>query len=275
MTPETRAIQHQVIEELHVRPLFDAAREIEHRVAFLGSYLIHHGLQALVLGISGGIDSATAGRLAQLAIEQVRQQGHDARFIAMRLPYGRQVDERDAQRALAFIKPDEVQTVDIQGASDAMLAALKQAGMHPADPQQEDFILGNIKARQRMVAQYAVAGCRNGVVVGTDHASEAVMGYFTKHGDYACDLGALTGLTKRRVRSIATSLGMPQEIVRKIPTADLESLRPQRPAEDDFGVTFDQIDDFLEGQDIDEHAIQRILAAYQSTAHKRAPPPHP
>ena len=98
-----------------------------------------------------------------------------------------------------------------------------------------------------MVAQYAVAGAARGLVVGTDHAAEAVTGFFTKHGDGAADVVPLNGLTKRRVRATAEALGAPGPIVRKIPTADLESLRPGRPDEEAFGFTYDDIDDFLEG----------------------------
>lgn len=275
MNPESRVVQQQIIEELGIPPAFDVALETQRCITFLADYLVRHQRRALVLGISGGIDSATAGRLSKLAVEQVRRQGGEAVFIAMRLPYGRQLDEDDAQCALAFVAPDEVLTVDMQPASDAMLSALKAAGMQPTGPAQEDSLLGNVKARQRMVAQYAVASQRQGLVVGSDEAAEAVMGYFTKHGDYACDLAVLSRLTKRRVRAMATHLGMPERIVRKTPTADLESLRPQRPAEADLGVTFAELDDFLEGRDIDEAAARRIVAAYRATAHKRAPPPRP
>ncbi|GII28639.1 hypothetical protein Pmi06nite_20810 [Planotetraspora mira] len=99
------------------------------------------------------------------------------------------------------------------------------------DAIQQDFLLGNIKARQRMIAQYAVAGALGGLVVGTDHAAEAVTGFFTKHGDGAADVVPLAGLTKRRVRAIAHTLGMPGTLIHKTPTADLESLRPGRPDE--------------------------------------------
>ncbi|MGE8475805.1 MAG: NAD(+) synthase, partial [Paraburkholderia hospita] len=82
------ARQRQIAAELHVADHFDAAREIERRVAFLADYLRANGLAAYVLGISGGVDSSTAGRLAQLAVERLRKAHYDARFVAMRLPYG-------------------------------------------------------------------------------------------------------------------------------------------------------------------------------------------
>lgn len=174
--------------ELGVTPLFDPASEARRRIAFLRDYLVQAGMECLVLGISGGIDSTTAGRLCQLAVEDARAQGAEASFIAMRLPYGQQADEAEAQTALAFIEPDEQVRLNIRPASDAMLASLHGAAIPLDSAAQEDFVLGNIKARQRMIAQYAVAGARRGLVVGTDHAAEAVMGFFTKHGDGACGL---------------------------------------------------------------------------------------
>jgi NH3-dependent NAD+ synthetase len=160
-----------------------------------------------VLGISGGVDSLTAGCLAQRAVEKLRAEGRDATFIAMRLPYGVQKDEAEAQASLAVIKPDRTVTVDIRPAADGMLAALKAGDLKFRDAAHEDFVLGNIKARERMVAQFAVAGAHDGIVIGTDHAAEALMGFFTKFGDGAADITPLTGLNKRRVRAVAAAAG--------------------------------------------------------------------
>ena len=263
-----------VAAELLVAPSFDAAAEAERRIAFIAEYLAGSGLESLVLGISGGIDSTTAGRLCQLAVERLRAAGRPARFIAMRLPYGEQRDEADAQAALQFIRPDETLTTDIRPAAQGMLASL-QSGMAFDSPAQQDFVFGNIKARQRMIAQYAVAGARRGLVVGTDHAAEAVMGFFTKFGDGACDLAPLTGLVKRRVRAVASHLGAPQSLVHKVPTADLEELRPQLPDEAAYGVTYEQIDDFLEGKPVAPEAVEVIRRFYMASRHKRALPMHP
>lgn len=133
-------------------------------------------------------------------------------------------------------------------------------------------MLGNVKARTRMVAQYALANATGGLVIGTDHAAEAVMGFFTKFGDGACDLAPLSGLVKGQVRAIAAHLGAPAELVHKTPTADLEDLAPGRPDEAAYGVTYDQIDAFLHGQPVDAHAFQRIVTAYEASGHKRAHP---
>ncbi|WP_434111458.1 ammonia-dependent NAD(+) synthetase [Paraburkholderia caffeinilytica] len=266
------ARQASIAAEMHIAAEFDTAQEIERRVAFLTNYLRSNGLKTYVLGISGGVDSTTAGRLAQLAVERLRAEHYDARFVAIRLPYGTQKDEADAQLALSFIRADENLTIDIKPAADAMLAALDNSGMRFNDDAQQDFIHGNIKARQRMIAQYAVAGARAGVVIGTDHAAESVMGFFTKFGDGGADVLPLTGLNKRRVRALSKALGAPEALAHKVPTADLEMLRPLRPDEDAYGIPYDDIDDFLEGKPVSDAARETVLRFYDVTRHKRALP---
>lgn len=262
--------QEAIIEALGVTGAFDAAQETQRRTEFLATYLRGAGLETYVLGISGGVDSLAAAMMAQRAVRTLRDSSYAATFIAVRLPYGEQADETDAQLALDTIGADRVLRIDIKPAADAMLRSIRKGGQDFGEADREDFLLGNIKARQRMIAQYAVAGANRGLVIGTDHAAEALMGFFTKHGDGAADILPLAGLNKRRVRALAAHLGAPAELVQKIPTADLESLVPLRPDEDAYGVTYEQIDDFLEGKSIDEVARRRILKTYTDSAHKRA-----
>ena len=264
--------QQSIIEDLGVAFTFDAATEAERRTGFLANYLRTSGAKAYVLGISGGVDSLTAGLLAQRAVKRVRETGQEARFVAVRLPYGIQKDESDAQACLDVIKPDRTITVDIKPAADALFASVLADAGDLVDGDRSDFLLGNVKARERMIAQYALAGAVGGLVIGTDHAAEAVMGFFTKFGDGAADVVPLSGLNKRRVRAIAAMLGAPENLVHKVPTADLESNAPLRPDEDVYGVTYGQIDDFLEGKAIDESASGLILRAYRTTVHKRILP---
>jgi NAD+ synthase len=268
-TSANGAFQREVIRALRVEQDFEVEAATVRRIQFLADYLVRSGQSAYVLGISGGVDSTVAGRLAQLACERA-----GGRFIAMRLPYGSQRDEADALEALEFIHPDEVLSVDIKPAVDAMHAATAPAGgwQSPADA---DFVKGNIKARQRMVAQYAVAGQQSGLVVGTDHAAEAVMGFFTKHGDGACDVAPLAGLVKAHVRSIGARLGAPGHLVHKVPTADLEDDRPALPDETVYGVTYAEIDAFLTGEPVEDRVRATIERAYRATAHKRSSPAAP
>jgi NAD+ synthase len=267
--------QRAIAAELGVPREFDAEAEAARRIEFLADALVVAGSSGYVLGISGGVDSATAGRLAQLACERARSEGRDATFVAVRLPYGRQADEDDAQRALAFIRPDHSLSVDVKPATDALRATLNDLELPLPFRAPHDYVTGNIKARERMVAQYAIGNAHGLLVIGTDHAAEAVTGFFTKHGDGACDLTPLAGLTKRRVRAVAEFLGAEERIVGKVPTADLEDERPGLPDETALGLTYDEIDDFLEGEPVSADVHDRIVARFDATAHKRALPAAP
>lgn len=268
--------QQEIAAALKVVPPFadEAALQAEtaRRIAFIEHALRASGLKTLVLGISGGVDSLLAGRLAQLAVEALRAETFDAgyRFIAVRLPCREQHDEPDARAALAFIRADEECTVNIEASVLGLAAQIGHLDALPAP--RRDFVLGNIKARCRMVAQYAIANATNGLVIGTDHAAEAVMGFFTKFGDGACDLAPLSGLVKQQIRAMAHALGAPEPLVNKVPTADLEELHPGKPDELAYGVSYAEIDAFLHGQPVSAAAAARILAAYDASAHKRTLP---
>ena len=273
--------QQSIIQEMQVSPAINPDQEIHRRIGFIKNQLKQSGLKHLVLGISGGVDSTTCGRLAQLAVEELNheQQTEDYRFIAVRLPYGIQADEHDAQTALAFIQPSISLAVNAKPGSDEIhqetLDALKQQNLLSATDTTIDFVKGNVKARTRMVIQYEIAGLFNGLVLGTDHSAENITGFFTKWGDGACDLAPLFGLSKRQVRQLAEALGAPQSLVSKTPTADLECLTPGKADEQALGLTYDQIDDFLEGKSVSETVRQRIIDIYKKTQHKRQPIPTP
>lgn len=271
-----QAVQREIAQQLKVQPPFAdqtaLEAEVARRVTFIQQCLKNAGLKVLVLGISGGVDSLTAALLAQRAINGLRQQTGDEgyRFIAVRLPYHVQHDEHDAQACLDFIKPDELHTVNIAPAVRALASEVR--ALDNGKPALVDFVVGNTKARMRMVAQYTIAGARAGLVIGTDHAAEAVMGFFTKFGDGACDLAPLSGLVKNQVRSIARSFGAPESLVEKVPTADLEDLEPGKPDEASHGVTYAQIDAFLHGEAVSQEAFEIIKRTYEKTHHKREMP---
>jgi NAD+ synthase len=272
----TDMTQADIIAEMRVIPDIDVDFEIRRRVDFIKYELELSTQKALILGISGGIDSCTCGRLAQIAIDELTQVGNEGySFIAMRLPYATQADESDAQLAIDFIQPSHSLSVNVQPGTDAVhrsvMQALEARGLANLSETVEDFAKGNVKARMRMVAQYEIAGLLGGLVLGTDHSAENVTGFYTKYGDGACDLVPLFGLNKRQVRELATRLGAPQKIIGKTPTADLETLAPSKADEAALGLTYDQIDDFLEGKTIDADAAERLIHIYVSTAHKREP----
>ncbi|KAA9242000.1 MULTISPECIES: ammonia-dependent NAD(+) synthetase [Aerococcus] len=262
-----RQQQAEIIQALKVAPTIDSDYEIERSLTFITDYLKRYPfLKTLVLGISGGQDSTLAGKLCQMAIEQIRQATQDDayQFIAVTLPYGQQSDAQDVKDALAFIQPDQVLDVNIKGAVDQQVVALKAAGLELSD-----FNKGNIKARQRMVVQYAIAGQCSGVVVGTDHAAEAVTGFYTKFGDGASDIVPLWRLNKRQGKQLLKALNCPPHLYDKVPTADLEDDRPQLPDEEALGVSYQAIDDYLEGQDVSDQDAQTIENWYQKSQHKR------
>jgi NAD+ synthase len=266
-----RELQAQIIETLGVSAEIDPATEVERRVRFLIDYLAEAHADGLVLGISGGQDSSLAGRLCQLAVEEVRRAGGRATFTAVRLPYGTQADEADAQLALTFIDADEVVTFNIKQATDGFEAEFPRA----TGSEMSGFVKGNVKARQRMVAQYAIAGDANLLVVGTDHAAEAITGFFTKYGDGGADILPLTGLTKRQGKSLLRHLEAPARLYEKVPTADLLDDKPGQPDETELGVTYTEIDDYLEGKDVDAVVADKLEARYRLTEHKRRTPVTP
>ncbi|MDY3127187.1 MAG: ammonia-dependent NAD(+) synthetase [Corynebacterium sp.] len=263
-----RPLQKEIIASLGTVPAINAANEINQRINFLVDYLRSTGAGGFVLGISGGQDSTLAGKLAQLAVNQVE----GAEFYAVRLPHGVQADEDDAQISLDFISPDHRVTIDIKPATLAMDTAVASA---LGKEELGDFNRGNIKARQRMIAQYALAGEKNLLVLGTDHAAENVTAFFTKWGDGAADLLPLDGLNKRQGAQLLQHLGAPESTWKKTPTADLEDNKPALPDEVALGVSYTHIDDYLEGREVPQASAERIEELWLRGAHKRRMPSGP
>jgi len=267
----------KILDEMRVLPNIDPQFEVNRRVTFIKSKLLNTGLSHLVLGISGGIDSATCGRLAQIAINELNQEFHERSFsfIALRLPYGKQVDEIDAQKSIKFICPSKNIHIDIKPSVDITHERINSSIGNSnlglvRDEVRDDFTKGNTKARIRMIFQYEVASALGGLVLGTDHSAENITGFYTKWGDGACDLAPLFGLNKRQIRKIAKFLNAPTSIIEKPPTADLECLSPQKEDEHVLGVTYNEIDDFLEGKPLAQDSLKTILNLYNKTIHKRS-----
>lgn len=264
----------EIISQLSTVSSIDPATEVEVRVQFLVDYLRASHARGYVLGISGGQDSTIAGRLAQLAVERIREEdGGDHQFVAVRLPYGIQSDEHDALIALDFIKPDRSVSINIRESTDVLAATTAAAlGLDELG----DFNKGNVKARQRMVTQYAIAGQLGLLVIGTDHAAENVTGFFTKYGDGAADVLPLAGLTKRQGASLLEYLDAPKSTWTKVPTADLEDDRPALSDEEALGVTYQEIDTYLENNgEVSAEAAARIAHLWKVGQHKRHLPATP
>lgn len=263
------SMQKTIMKELHIQPQINPEEEIRKRIDFLKEYLLRTQAKGYVLGISGGQDSTLAGRLAQLSIEELREEGHDVKFIAVRLPYGVQQDEEDAQRALAFIGADQEITFNIAKAVDAVKEEYdRKTNGEPL----RDYHKGNVKARMRMIAQYAIGGQENLLVIGTDHAAESVTGFFTKYGDGGADILPLCGLTKRQGKQLLVELGADEKLYLKIPTADLLDQKPGQADETELGVSYEELDDYLEGKTVKPEIAEKIEKRYFATQHKREMP---
>lgn len=263
-------LQEEIIKEMGVKPTIDVQDEIRITIDFMKEYLYRHSfLKTFVLGISGGQDSTLLGKLAQMAMEEMREETKDDsyQFIGMRLPYGVQFDEEDVDLAFDWIGPDQVIEVNIKSAVDALVEQFTSK-----DFEISDFNKGNIKARQRMIAQFAVAGDAKGVVLGSDHAAESITGFYTKFGDGAADLMPLFRLNKRQGAAILEEMGAPERLYKKIPTADLQDGKPGLSDEDELGVSYQHIDDYLEGKDIPAVAQERLESLFLNSRHKRHTP---
>jgi NAD+ synthase len=206
-----------------------------------------------------------------MACRDLRESGSQAHFVAVRLPHAVQADEADAQVALAFIEPDRSISFNIERAVEGFEREFAES----LGETMMDFTKGNVKARARMIAQYAIAGQLSYLVVGTDHAAEAVTGFFTKHGDGGADVTPLSGLTKRQGAELLKYLGAPERLYTKPPTADLLDGKPGQTDEIELGMSYAEIDDYLEGKSVDERVAAAIESMYLRTRHKRRVPVSP
>lgn len=263
MTTYNYELQKEIIAEMKVLPEIEPAVEIERRVDFLREFLRDSGLNGFVLGLSGGQDSTLAGKLAQMACI-----AEGKTFVAMKLPYGVQRDACDVDLAIDFIQPDEVIDFNIKTPVDAACETYQLAIGKPIS----DYHKGNIKARERMLVQYAIAGDRGLAVVGTDHAAENVMGFYTKGGDGQADILPNYGLNKRQGAMLLRLMNGPEKICTKAPTADLLDNNPGRPDEEELKIVYPVIDNFLEGKIVSQDEFDAIISQYRKTQHKRRPP---
>ncbi|WP_210471636.1 ammonia-dependent NAD(+) synthetase [Sporosarcina sp. 6E9] len=265
-----KSLQEEIIAELKVKPVIDPWEEIRQSVDFMKEYARKHSfLNGFVIGISGGQDSTLVGKLAQIAIDELNDEDETDRyqFIAIRLPYGTQFDEKDCQDALDFIQPTQIYTVNIKESVDASVRALTEIGLHLSD-----YAKGNEKARERMKVQYSVAAVNNCVVLGSDQAAESITGFYTKFGDGGADLMPIFRLNKRQGKELLKALDCPVHLYEKVPTADLEDDKPAIPDEVALGITYDHIDDYLEGKEIPEESRERLENYYLKSMHKRHMP---
>lgn len=266
------SLQRQIIERLGVKPAIDPDEEIRRRVDFLKRYVIDSGTTGLLIAISGGIDSAVAAGLCKRATDELAAEtGKAYMTLGVFQPYGEQADIADSYAvAEAFGLKYKVET-NIEDAVDEIALEVEHGFKKLGMPRHlSRGGKGNVKARTRMVMQYALAFDLNLLVVGTDHASEALTGFFTKWGDGAVDITPLSSLNKRQVRQIAATLGVPQSVLDKAPTAGLWEGQTD---EGELGISYSDNSDYLEGKEIAPEVREKLEKQYLKTEHKRSPIP--
>lgn len=236
------------------------------------------GAARLVLGLSGGVDSAVVCALCTMA-------AGPAEVVAAIMPIvSSESDVRDAE---LVAKTYEVvpRIIDLAPAYDALLGALPKdgaTGLEDADVpaearvRQQALALANIKPRLRMTTLYALSNRYNGVVVGTGNRTELSIGYFTKYGDGGVDLLPIGDLDKMAVRALARELGVPDRVIAKAPSAGLWEGQTD---EGEIGLTYDQLDRTLAAMTAGDatarhdQAIARVAALSRASEHKRRPIP--
>jgi NAD+ synthase len=196
-------------------------------VQFIREYIAKQGFSRVVLGLSGGLDSTVA---AYLAVEALGKDNCVGVFMPHQI--SRPNSRHDAEEIAAGLKIPQ-RLVEIT----SMVEAFKSAFGTITDLQ-----LGNIMARCRMIVMYQISAEEKALVLGTSNKSEILMGYGTLYGDLACALDPLGDLYKTQVRQLAAHIGVPEKIIKKVPSADLWEGQND---EDELGVTYAEADRFL------------------------------
>lgn len=265
------SLQQEIIAALGVKPTIDAAEEVAKRTDFLKQQIKASGTTGLLIAISGGLDSAVAAALCKQATDELAAEtGQPYETLGVYQPYGKQEDIEDSYAVGNTFDLKTVET-NIEEAVDEIALETEYALKAIHDHRHVSIPgKGNIKARTRMVLQYALANERKLLVVGTDHASEAITGFFTKYGDGAVDVVPLSSLNKRQVRQLAKHLGVPRQIIDKAPSAGLWAGQTD---EEELGISYEANSDYLEGKRIDPAQQEKLELQYTKTAHKRNPLP--
>jgi NAD+ synthase len=210
--------------------------------------------KGFVLGISGGLDSSVCAALIKKATDNC---------LGLILPIESDIKDIDDASEMASVINIKTQYIDLTSVYNSLIKFL---------PDNNQVALGNIKARLRMVVIYYYANLNNYLVCGTGNKTELSLGYFTKYGDGACDILPLGDLYKFEVREIAKTLGIPEQIIKKVPSADLWQGQTD---EGEIGFSYDVIDKTL--QEIEKNQIkgdvaEKLKSRIEHNEHKRKPP---
>ncbi|MFC7321007.1 NAD(+) synthase [Halobacillus campisalis] len=241
-------------------------QKVDRIVAWLQEQGENAGVKGMLVGVSGGIDSAVVAHLIKKAYPD-----HSLGVIMPCKSHGS--DQEHAKKVISSCEIDSL-TVDLTETHNVMfgniLDQLKTDNSY--DPDQEKIADANLRARLRMSTLYTLATNHQYLVVGTDNAAEWHTGYFTKFGDGGVDLVPLVNLTKGEVREMAEYLGVPDEVIHKQPSAGLWEGQTD---ENEMGTSYDMIDRYLKGETIPDKDKEIIQAMHNRTAHKREMAPGP
>ncbi|WP_181349704.1 NAD(+) synthase [Thalassobacillus sp. CUG 92003] len=240
--------------------------KIEHIVSWLRNQVDQAGVKGLLVGVSGGIDSAVVANLIKRACPD--------QSLGVIMPCkSSPEDQTDAKQVIESCGIASV-TFDLTRTHDVMYSTFKEEleGKDSYHEEDEQIIDANLRARLRMSTLYATAANFKYLVVGTDNAAEWYTGYFTKFGDGGVDLVPLLNLTKGEVREMATYLNVPESIINKQPSAGLWEGQTD---ENEMGTSYDMIDRHLKGEKVPEKDRAIIEEMHRRSEHKRNLPPSP
>ncbi|WP_440895976.1 NAD(+) synthase [Amphibacillus sp. Q70] len=235
-------------------------KKVNYLVNWLRDQVETANAKGLVVGLSGGIDSAVVAYLIKKAIP------NDS--LAVIMPC--QSSKEDIEHAQAVVKGSQIvsMTIDLTQTHQQLLGTirqeLKQESVH--QPDHDQLASANLKARLRMSTLYTIATNHQYLVVGTDNAAEWFTGYFTKYGDGGVDINPLVHLTKGEVKEMAQYLAVPEEIIVKKPSAGLWEGQTD---ENEMGTTYDYIDRYLKGEKIPVKDQEIIETMHNRSKHKR------
>ncbi|AIF43314.1 NAD(+) synthase [Virgibacillus sp. SK37] len=239
-------------------------KHVENIVQWLRDQVDQAGVNGLVVGVSGGLDSAVVAHLIKRAFPD--------ESLGVLMPI--HTKEADLNHAKKVVEGCDINslTIDLSNTHQTMYDQIKsQLRQSNTFIEENDQLAdANLRARLRMSTLYALATNYNYLVVGTDNAAEWYTGYFTKYGDGGADILPLVDFTKQEVRDMAAYLGVPEEIVQKKPSADLWEGQTD---ENEMGTTYDKIDAYIIGEEIPEKDKEVIDALHRRTEHKRNPLP--
>ncbi|TRZ49750.1 NAD+ synthase [bacterium] len=225
-------------------------------VSWIRQQIKDSGAKGIVMGLSGGIDSAVVAALCKEAVGRNN-------LLVLFMPCESNPQDLSDARLVARKLRLKSQLVDLSSVYNNFLKVLPAAG---------DLVRGNLKPRLRMSTLYYFANKLNYLVCGTGNKSELLVGYFTKYGDGGVDILPIADLFKRQVRSLAQELKIPQEIINKPPTAGLWQGQTD---EGEMGITYSQLDDILDRlcnnkkQEAGSNKVNKIKKMYKNSEHKR------